>query len=105
LKAHLRTKTGLITFEVEAANQKELFEQIADVQEVFDAETECRLCHSKTIRFQVRTVDDNKYYEMVCDCGGQFSFGQNKKGNTLFPKRDKGTHGWTKYEKGAPRTA
>jgi len=103
VKAHYRTKNGQITFEVQGEQVKDLFEQIAGVQEVFEAECECGLCKSKNVNFRVRTVDDNKYYELACECGARFQFGQNKKGGGLFPKRkDKESMllpngGWAKW--------
>ena len=54
----------------------------------------------------VRSVEGNDYYELRCgNCGGILSFGQHKKGGTLFPKRkddnnnylpNKGWHKWVK---------
>lgn len=105
MKAHLKTKDGRITFEVEGGNQKELFEQIASVQEVFDIEQNCGCCESRAVRFQVREVDGHKFFEMVCnDCGARFQFGQTKQGNRLFPKSkaEDGSalpnHGWAKWQ-------
>ena len=75
------------------------------------------LCGKADIRFSVRTIQENDYYEMTCiSCGGKLSFGQMKKGNKLFPirkldedgKPDRengkfGKHrGWTKY-RGTPK--
>ena len=51
-------------------------------------------------------MEDNDYYEMRClSCGAALSYGQHKKGGTLFPKRkdengnwlDNG--GWQKWQK------
>lgn len=107
MKAHYRTKNGQITVEVNGETIKDVVKQIAIAQEVLEAETACGMekCHSTNIRFQVRTVDDNEYYELVCnDCGARFEFGQHKKGGTLFPKRrgEDGkplpNRGWSKWE-------
>ena len=44
----------------------------------------------------MRTVEGNDYFELKCtDCGAVLSFGQHKKGGTLFPKR-KDESGWLK---------
>lgn len=106
MKAHYRTKNGQITIEVNGETVKEVVKQIASAQEVFEAETQCGMtnCSSANIRFQVRTVDDNEFFELVCnDCHARFSFGQNKKGGGLFPKRrDNGNplpnRGWSKWD-------
>jgi hypothetical protein len=92
-----------LTVEVEGENQRELFENIAKFQEVFNEEVPPGAKGLNT-RFVVRTVDDNKFYEMRCQDTGQIlSFGCHKKGNTLFPKRrddqgnEVGKKGWHKY--------
>lgn len=110
MKAHYKTANGRLTFEVEGPDQKILFRQVAALQETFEAENSCGVCNSTNIRFQVRDVDDNDFYELVCKeslCRARFSFGQHKgKGGTLFPKRkdDSGdtpqllpNRGWAKY--------
>lgn len=93
-----------MTVELESEDQKELFSKLASVQEIF-AEEKCGLCGSTNLRFVTREVDGNKYYELRCaDCGAILSFGQHKKGGTLFPKRkdDEGNYlpnkGWHKWE-------
>ena len=101
-----RFSSGLGDFEVEASEIKDLFRQLAVVQEVFGAETRCGVCRSEAIRCQHRKVDDYDFYELVCmaqGCRARFSFGQAKKGGALFPKRkDEDGHwlkngGWEKY--------
>lgn len=88
MKAHYRTANGRIVFEIEGGNQKELFENIADLQEVFEADSSCGMCKSQDIHFRVREVKGNKYFEIRCGaCNAQFSFGQNKDMKSLFPKR------------------
>ena len=76
-----------LEFELDGAGQKELFKKIANIQEIF-GEAKCGVCGSENIKFVVRVVDDNEYYELRCmDCGAVLGFGQHKKGGTLFPKR------------------
>ena len=76
-----------LEFELEASGQKEIFKELALIQEVF-SEAKCGLCGSTNIRFVTRSVDGNDYYELRCnDCGAVLAFGQHKKGGTLFPKR------------------
>ena len=96
-----------LTFEIEGAGQKEIFKGLAMVQEVF-SEAKCGVCGSENIKFVVRTVEGNDYYELRCmGCGDALSFGQHKKGGTLFPKRkdengnwleNGGWHKWQKYQ-------
>jgi translation initiation factor 2 beta subunit (eIF-2beta)/eIF-5 len=92
-----------VTFELEGSGQKDIFEQLSSVQEVF-GEGACGKCNSENIRFQVREVDGNKFYELKCNaCGSTLAFGAHKKGDTLFPKRKDGdgkwldNKGWTKW--------
>lgn len=99
---------GKLQFEVEGSGQKELFKELATIQEIF-GEEKCAACNKTNIRFVVRNVDSNDYYELRCnDCGAVLSFGQHKKGGTLFPKRkdddgnylpNKGWYKWTKDSK------
>jgi hypothetical protein len=92
-----------LTVELEGADQKDTFEKLATVQEVF-GEDVCGKCGKSNLKFQVRTVDDNKFYEIKCvSCGAVLSFGAHKKGNTLFPKRKDGENwladrGWVKWD-------
>ena len=61
-------------------DQKSIFAEIAKFQEVFE-ETVCGKCGSDNVKFVVRTVDENEYYELRCaDCGARLAFGVNKKG-------------------------
>lgn len=94
-----------LQFEIEASGQKEVFKELAVIQEIF-AEAKCGMCGSANIRFIVRNVEGNDYYELRCmDCGAILTFGQHKKGGTLFPKRkdDNGNYlphnGWHKWVK------
>ena len=54
-----------LTFEIEGAGQKEIFKGLAMVQEVF-SEKKCGVCGSENIKFVVRNVDGNDYYELRC---------------------------------------
>ena len=94
-----------LTFELEGSGQKEVFKELATIQEIF-AEESCGLCNKSSIKFVVRSVEGNDYYEMRCtDCGATLAFGQHKKGGTLFPKRRDDDNnwlpnrGWHKYQK------
>lgn len=94
-----------LSFELEASGQKEIFKELAIIQEIF-SEDKCELCKNQNFRFVVRSVDGNDYYELRCfDCGGILTFGQHKKGGTLFPKRKDDNNnwlpnkGWHKYQK------
>lgn len=97
-----------LQFEIEAEGQKEIFKELALIQEIF-SEDKCGLCGKSNLKFVVRNVDGNDYYELRCqDCGAILAFGQHKKGGTLFPKRkddnneylpNKGWHKWSKESK------
>ena len=67
-----------LEFELEGSGQKEIFKELAIIQEIF-AEEKCGLCGKNNLRFVVRTVDSNDYYELRCnDCGAVLAFGQHK---------------------------
>lgn len=92
-----------LSFELEGEGQKEIFKELSAIQEIFGEES-CGLCKSHNLRYVVRNIDDNDYYELRCaDCGAILAFGQHKKGGTLFPRRkdDNGkwlpNRGWHKY--------
>lgn len=98
-----------LSFEIEAESDVEMFRQLAHLQEVYS--------HTKDpdgnpAIFNVRTVDENDYHEMVSSANRRvkLQFGQNKKGGGLFPKRVddeklkenklervKGSWLWTRY--------
>ena len=68
-------------------NRKQQEEKIGFFNK-FTSEEKCGLCGSNNLRFVVRNVEGNDYYELRCvDCGALLAFGQHKKGGTLFPKR------------------
>ena len=102
MKVNYKTKTGRIRVELEGDSQRDIIQQISKIQEVFEEE-QCGKCGSDNIRFVVRNVDDNLYYELRCgDCGARLSFGSHKKGGGLFPKRKDGENwlpdrGWVKW--------
>lgn len=106
---------GSLVVVVDGSNQKEIFEKLAEFQEVFNLKhtingTEVDPAH---IRLVVREVDDNKFYEMRYTgpdkdlWGYKLQFGSHKKGNTLFPrykmdedeadKYENGGNGWYKW--------
>jgi hypothetical protein len=111
---------GLV-LEIEADTQKDLFEGIAQTQEVF-CEPNCGLCLCDKIHFVVRTTPDGTvFHELACTnqaCRATLSIGQSKKlPGRLFPirkltregkpSRAEGTYdtkhrGWTRYRGSAP---
>jgi len=94
MKLKYTTKNQRITVEVEGDSQRDLFSEIGKVQEVFEQDT-CGKCGNDDVKFVVRTVDDNQYHELRCvSCGARLSFGANKKGGGLFPKRKDGEGNW-----------
>lgn len=125
MKAKYVTASGRITFEIEAPTAKDVFGQLASVQDVFDAEHVCSLCGSEDIRFVVRESEGKKagkqqtytYYELRCQgiledatpCRGRFDFGQSLDTENLFPKRKDAegnwmpSRGWYRYTPEAMR--
>ena len=102
MKAQFKV-TGRLIVEVEGGDQKDLFKQLAVVQEVFGEDT-CGKCKGTDVKFVNRNVEDNDFYEIQCrKCGAKIAFGSHKKGGTLFPKRKDeagnwiGSNGWGKW--------
>ncbi len=94
MKVTYQTKNGKLSVELEGDSQRDIFGEIAKFQEVFEEDT-CGKCGSDNIKFIVRNVDDNLYYELRCAaCGARLSFGSMKKGGGLFPKRKDAEGNW-----------
>ena len=105
MKVNYDSKSGQFGVEFEGKDHKDVFEQVAKFQEIFEEKT-CGKCKKSNIRFSVREVDGNKFYELVCrepQCRAKLAFGVHKQGGTLFPKRksDDGTflenNGWVTW--------
>lgn len=95
LKLEYVSKNKQLKATFEGKGEKEVFEQIAHFQEIFESNQVCGECNGDRIHFSVREVDGNNYYEKVCqDCKSKFSYGQHKQGGTLFPNNSKGWHKW-----------
>ena len=54
-----------LTLKISAEGQKELFKDLSTVQEIF-GENSCGMCGSTDIKYVVRTVDGNDYFELRC---------------------------------------
>lgn len=86
--------TANISVELEGETVRDLFGQLATFQEVFGEDT-CGKCKGHNLKFVVRQVEDNEYYELRCaDCHAKLAFGCNKKGGGLFPKRKDAEGNW-----------
>lgn len=89
MKAQIKTGAKLI-IEVEEDSETELFEAIASAEETFTHE-ECGHCNGRQLRYAVREVEGNKYYELHCTdfkCRARLPFGVAKKNKgKLYPKR------------------
>lgn len=110
-KAHYRTGNGRLVFEIIGDTAKDVFEGIAGVQEIFEADSKCGCCGSQDIGFRVRETSKGakqfKFYELSCNapgCRARFEFGQSTDMKNLFPKRKdeagnyKPNRGWAKYQ-------
>lgn len=104
MKVNFTTSDGRFTAEIEGDTQKAIFAELARFQEVFEHST-CGKCGCTDVRFVVRIVEDNDFYEIHCSkCKARLAFGQHKgKEGTLFPRRKDGegswlpNGGWMKY--------
>lgn len=100
MKAHYRVLGGRVTLELEGGTQKELFAAIAQAQEVFDADQACGMCEDQNLKFQVRNIEGNAFYELACrGCGAKLEYGQHKDNRTLYPKRGEISRGWKKFQR------
>lgn len=101
----LITKVGpQIRVEVQGKDAKEVIAEIGFFSEL-NARSggKCGLCDSEHVSFRHRVHSENDFYELCCDdCGGQYAIGQRKDGG-LFPRGDKDTGGWSKFEKSEPK--
>lgn len=95
---------GRVVVEAEGDDVKQLWKQLGQAADAFEADSACGACGSANIRLNCRTVDKFDYYEIKCvDCGAELSFGQRMDGG-LFPKRKDddgrslGSNGWRKYQ-------
>lgn len=107
MKAQVKINQNL-SLEIEAADQKTLFQEMAKHQEVF-SHTNCGACNSPNIRHVVRKVTQGKknyeYFEIHCQkCRARLAFGLHQEGGTLFPKKkdEAGNwlpnNGWVRFE-------
>lgn len=102
MKATLQVNSKLVV-ELNVENQQDLFESIYRTQEIFSID-KCGKCGSTDIKYIVRTIDDNKFFELQCPkCKAKLTFGCAKRGGGLFPhKKDQNNNwlpnnGWTVY--------
>mgnify|MGYP006138780865 CR=1 FL=1 len=102
MKCTYTTQNGRLRVELDADTQTSTFQAISRFQEVFE-ESVCGKCGSENLKYVVRNIDDNFYYELRCkDCGAKLAFGVHKSGGGLFPKRKDGDqwlpdNGWVKW--------
>lgn len=121
MEASYTTKDGRMTFKFDEKTQADVFERIAEVQEVFENSVCTRNGKSSDdLKYVVREVEGNKFYELVCKSrepellNARLSFGMHKKGGTLFPKRNEEgedgkkvwlkNNGWVQYNKDTGKT-
>ena len=116
MKLTYTTPDRRMTVELEADTQTELFVQLNKFQEVFEDHPRAKFkdkvvdgLDGGSIKYVVRTHDENDYYEKRIVGGPMNGFkkayGVHKKGGGLFPKRDlqdnciPGFDGWQLWKK------
>ena len=100
MKVQMKVGSKVIV-EAEGDSPKQVFERVAALAGIFGAAGKCGCCGCPEIVPQVRQPQGFTYYELVClnpDCGATLTFGQNKEGGGLFPKRERGQNGWEVYQ-------
>lgn len=101
----IQYKTAKCEIEVEGADAKACFDEVAMAIEIFGATT-CGACDSTNTVPVVRENKGNLFREMRCvDCGCSLGFGQRKSDGALYPRRKDqdgnliGTNGWSKWSR------
>ena len=113
MKVLYTTKDGRMTFELEGKTQIDIWQQIADTQEVFENMNCTKFGEEDDdVKFVVReNSDSDKFYELHYAgtnpklFGCKKAFGCHKTGGTLFPQRKNKSgeylpdNGWMKWDK------
>ena len=102
------SENGRLRFTLDAETAKDAFQQVANLQELFELEC-CGLCGTKDPRLGHRKHQDYDFFELQCssaNCGATLGFGQRKEDGQLFPRRrdssgaDMPNNGWFIYQQG-----
>ena len=89
MKVQVKVSPNVIII-AEGEKQTDVFKELASMQEIFG--NTCGRCQGTDTQFVVRTVEENDYFEVRCrnlKCKAVLSFGQTKKGGSLFPHKTK----------------
>lgn len=98
MKVQLKVGPRIIV-EAEGETIKDVYSRVSALAGIFACADKCGCCGSQEIIPQVREPQGFTYYELQClACHARLSFGQNKEGGGLFPKRDKGKNGWEVWQ-------
>lgn len=88
MEFNYRTLGGRLIIKGEFTTTTELFAAVGLIAEALDGDDACGKCNSPHIYPKARPAQEYVYYELVCaDCGARLSFGQHKKGGSLWAKR------------------
>lgn len=86
MKVEIKVSPNL-TVHAEGKTSADVFKQIAAAQEIFEDHV-CGLCGSDNLRYVVRKIEDNEFYELRCmACRAKLAFGHSKKDDKMYPKR------------------
>lgn len=100
MEANFKTPGGQLVFKLHGETVKDIFEELAEVQEIFGMPPNCGVCENSEIAYRVRENGGNKFYELHCltvSCRARFSFGQSKDQKSLFPKRKDKDGNWLEH--------
>jgi len=79
-----------ITAQVEGGDTQEMFKELARISATFE-DSACAKCGNKDLKYVVREVGGNSFYEMRCSdhkCKAKLTFGTPQTGvKDLYPKR------------------
>jgi late competence protein required for DNA uptake (superfamily II DNA/RNA helicase) len=88
VKYYIDPKGSHLIFDVEAETIKQLFRNIAEIQEVFEGDKTCGRCGNDHIQLRVRNPKEFEFFELVCmTCNSTLELGETKDKKSLFPRR------------------
>lgn len=100
---HYTSKDGRFSTEIVEDTEVGCIEKLVDFQNLMERNNQCGLCKSEEVFWNIREVDDSRYYEKKCaKCGAALPYHCNKekvkRGGLYFSWKDK-------WEKWTPKPA
>jgi hypothetical protein len=88
MTAKLSLLNRQLVVESTGTDVKSIFRELAQMAEVFGADSVCGACNSPDIRLAYRAPTGYEYFTLRCNsCDAELNFSQRKDGTGLFPRR------------------